>query len=384
MVQGVVQRVVSKIPADPVEAWMGRLDRNTQVANRSLFNRWMIWLRKQPGWEYVTPRDLLVRQLQAEDQYEVLDLLQRYISSLVMRKNSKWKAYSTVKSFFMHSRCVLPIDPSFKIRGDRPPVQAKLTLADILEAYHAAKSCYRSMILFKWQSFLDNERLIYVNDHCSDEIVKQMQMGICPIRFEVPGRKSSENDAEGTFYTFIGKDAIEALTQYFETERGWPKRGEPLWRQPNGFNIQKESFEMMWLRLFRRMGKIPKRRGPVGSRYGFNLHEMRDTATTHLHVNAKGDGLDMDCIKLWCGQVGQIDPLRYDKFYKEVEYVTDMYKIAEKHLNIVTGKPQEIKNLSKENEQLRNDLTKITQDLAALKGQFETAFEKKITNATNG
>lgn len=37
---------------------------------------------------------------------------------------------------------------------------------------------------------------------------------------------------------------------------------------------------------------------------------------------------------------------------------------------------------NQENEQLRNDLTKITQDLAALRGQFETAFEKKITNTT--
>ncbi|MGA2785840.1 MAG: zinc ribbon domain-containing protein, partial [Candidatus Bathyarchaeia archaeon] len=39
---------------------------------------------------------------------------------------------------------------------------------------------------------------------------------------------------------------------------------------------------------------------------------------------------------------------------------------------------------NQENEQLRNDLTKVTQDLAALKGQFEIAFEKKITNTANG
>lgn len=35
-----------------------------------------------------SPRDLLVRQLEAEDPYVVLDLVQGYVNSLVLRKSS--------------------------------------------------------------------------------------------------------------------------------------------------------------------------------------------------------------------------------------------------------------------------------------------------------
>ena len=68
--------------------------------------------------------------------------------------------------------------------------------------------------------------------------------------------------------------------------------------QHNGKPLHKATMESTWLRIFRHVGKIPRRKGPVGSRYGYNLHEMRDVATTYLHVKAKADGLDMDCVKL--------------------------------------------------------------------------------------
>ena len=315
--QRLVRRVASRVPSDPVEFWLLRLDLDSRKVCRSHFNRWMRWLHRQPGWEHVTGRDLIVRQLEAEDAYVLVDLLQAYVGSLVLRKSSKEKAYSVIRSYFRHNRCALPEDPSFRIKGDRPPVEAKLTVQDVVEAAHTATIRYRSIILFKWQSLLDNARIIYANQHCSDQIVKQMQSGVHPVRIDLPGRKEYENDTAGRFCTFIGKDALDALTNYFEQERGWPKPGEPLWMEHNGTPLEKATLESTWLRIFRHLGKISKRKGPLGTRYGLNLHEMRDVATSYLHVNAKADGLDMDCVKLWCGQVGEIDPLRYDKFYND-------------------------------------------------------------------
>jgi hypothetical protein len=102
-------------------------------------------------------------------------------------------------------------------------------------------------------------------------------------------------------------------------------------------SLAKAAFEATWLNLLRRAGKIPKKKGPPGSRYGFNLHEMRDEATTRLHTHAKNFGFDMDCVKLWCGQVGEVDPLKYDKFYRETEYVRQQYLIAEPYLNIISN-----------------------------------------------
>src|SRR5208282_5964730 len=133
-----VRRSAERVPEDPVTFWLTRLDLDTQKANRSQFNRWMNWLREQKGWETATPRELLIRHLEAQDEYVVLDLIQNYISTLILRKDSKKKSYSTIRSFFAHNRTPLPHDPSFHIRGDRPPVQAKLTVENVIESIHAA------------------------------------------------------------------------------------------------------------------------------------------------------------------------------------------------------------------------------------------------------
>ena len=215
----------------------------------------------------------MVRQLESEDGYLALDLLQAYVNTLVLRKSSKRKAYSVVKSFFIHNRRALPPDPSFRIRGDTPPVQAKLTTEEIADGIAAANLRNRSMILF----------------------------------------------------------------------------------------------EAAWLGVLRRIGKISKIKGPPGSRYGYNLHEMRDEATTRLHTHAKNRGFNMDCAKLWCGQVGEIDPLKYDKFYRDTDYVRQQYLLAESCLNIVSNPlavgPEEVLT----NPQFIESLVKNKQFLRALK-----------------
>ncbi len=77
------QRVSTRIPLDPVQFWLERLDKDTRPANRSHLERRMTWLRKQPGWDQVTPREVLIRHLDS-DSYFVLDLLQKYVNSLVL------------------------------------------------------------------------------------------------------------------------------------------------------------------------------------------------------------------------------------------------------------------------------------------------------------
>jgi hypothetical protein len=155
-----------------------------------------------------------------------------------------------IKSYFSHYRATLPLDPSFHIRDDFPPVQIELTAADILEVIHAADLRYRNMILVKWQSYSDNERLICANLHCGDQLVEHLQADIHPAKLDLPGRKSNENDPEGAFYTCIGSDSVTALREYFDEERGWPDRGEPIWTYPENHKaVTKPAFEATWLRL---------------------------------------------------------------------------------------------------------------------------------------
>jgi hypothetical protein len=273
------------------------------------------------------------------------------------------------------------VDPNFRIRGDKPPVQGKLGVGDIVEVYHAASPRNRSLVIFKWQSFLDSERLEYVNNQLAEHVVAEMKRGECPIKLDLPGRKENENDPEGTFYTYIHQDAIDALTRYWEEERGhWPRPGEALWtieglRKDTEGSLNKAAFEAMWLRLLRHTGKIPHKKGPLGTRYGFNMHEMRDAAATYLHVKAKTQGLDMDCVKFWSGRTAELDPNKYDKFYKDADWVRSQYELAAPYLNIISKPPteeQELKKLGRENEDLRSQITKVSQDMAQLRGQFET------------
>lgn len=162
----VLQRTVERVSQDPVGFWLSRMDPISHAGLKSNLNGWMRWLHKQPGWEGISERELLIKQLTAEDDYEILDLLLSYVNSLPYRKRSKQHIYSCVNSFFTHNRCPLPKDTSYRIRGDRPPVQAKLTIPDIVEALHGCNVKYRSIFLFKFQSMQDNARLRYLNLHC--------------------------------------------------------------------------------------------------------------------------------------------------------------------------------------------------------------------------
>jgi len=367
-------RPVSKVPLDPVEFWLSRLDWDSQRSYRSYLNRFLIWLRHQPGWGFVSPRDILVRQLQSEDPYEMLDLLQKHVGGLRARKASKRKIYTVVKSFFAHNRCALPSDPSFRIHSDVPPVVPRLSVENILEAYMAANLCYKSAIMVKWQAFLDSSRLVYVSQHLAEQVVSQIQQGVHPVRIDLPGRKSKEN--EGQFFSFIGRDAVDALVKYFEEDRGWPKAKDPIWLIRDRKPLSKLAFEMAWMRIMRRVGRVPKKQGPIGSRYGYNAHEMRDVAMSLCHTQVKKLGFDMDSAKFWAGQVGQVDPLKYDKFYEDSTYMRDQYLIAENCLNILSQKPTASPEQQKEIQTLRDEVRSLKQFEVDMRRELAEALDK--------
>jgi len=346
---------------DPVGFWLGRVSPNSRNTYGHGLRFFLRWLGGKPGWTGIDGRRLLERQLEAKDPYVVLDLLQEFVSGLDRTLNAKLAIYTTVRSFFIHNRCVLPQDSAFRIRSSRPPPVSKLTLENVQDLVKAANLRDRSLILVKWQAVLDNERLIYVGKHLSDQVVSQIRKEIHPVRLDIPNRKENEKP----YYTFISKDAREALIQYFDQERGWPKKGEPIWLEKGNAALSKTAFFWLWMALVRRIGLIPKKEGPAGSRYGFNPHEMRDIAKSLLHTEAKKDGFDMDCIEFWLGHT--VDPLGYDKFYENQEYVKKQYLIAEKYLNIISTPPgamnekeqNQLRGLMQEMEELKQDLLEI-------------------------
>ena len=278
----------------------------------------------------------------------------------------------------MHNRIELPSDRGFKIRASKPPVKAMLTLNHVLDIVKSANLRDRSMILAKWMSLQDTTRIMWVGSHVTDQIVKQIEAKTHPVRIDIPiGRKSNNSP----YYSYIGEDAVNALIEYFEKERDWPKKGEALWLEKPWKGIVRpltaQGFSQMWLRTTRRMGLVPKQRGPVGSRYGYNTHEMRDVAKSMLHVNAMKDGLGMDCVMFWMGHGYKVDPSGYDKFWENQEYVREQYLIAEKHLNIVSGggastpSREELKRQEQEILTMKGEVARLIQLVQELQQQTE-------------
>jgi len=357
-----------KVQRDPLGFWLGRLQPNTQRTVISDFNRFLEWLHTHEEWHGVDARGLIIRQLESDDPYEVLTLLQEYLATRKLTKNTNQRTYGSIRSYFLHNRCPLPQE-RFRVPGFRPPTLGRLTDHHVARIVAAAKPRDRSLILVKWMGLLDTEGVMWVGENLSDHIVSAIEAHECPIRIDLPGRKHMEN--ERRFYSFLGKDAIDMLVQYFEKdERGWPRKGEPLWLNKFGKPMRARTWPEFWLDLIRRAGLIPKMpQHDQGHRYGYNSHEMRDAARSLLHTRAKKDGLDLECAEFWMGHT--VDPLQYDKFYMDQDYMTAQYRIAEKHLNIISN-PQvssvELQKRDREFSELREKhdrLEELVQKIAS-------------------
>lgn len=323
-----------------------------------------------------TPEEAVAWARASPDKLDILDAIQGFVSQHSgLRHATQQFAYSAIRSFFMHNRVSLPQDASFRIRSDTAAVERHLTIENVKELLGLATQPMRSMILVKWMGLLDTQGLIYLSRATDDEAVKNrarilsaLQTNETIVRVNMPGRKKMRN-LHG-FYTFIGADALESLRDYFERERGWPRPEEPMWiysyALAKGRVITKQGFNASWLRLLRRAGLIPRRPGKLAARYGFGVHNTRDLAISLLNTVA---GLNPLCPEFWAGH--DIDPLGYNQFYNiKPDYVLEQYRLAEPHLNIVSMSATEQEN-AKEMESLREEVAK-------LRGQFETILKTKF------
>jgi hypothetical protein len=70
----------------------------------------------------------------------------------------------------------------------------------------------------------------------------------------------------------------------------------------------------------------------TGTRYGYNLHELRDLARSLLE-KAKEDGFNTNSAEYWMGHT--VDPFFYNKVWKiDPDYNLKQYGIAEKYLSL--------------------------------------------------
>lgn len=303
-------------------------------------------------------------------QYEILSTVEFYVNHVLIGSYGyKQQPIVAVRSFFAWNHAELPRNPQFKIRADYETQSGKLTAEAVRDIIKACKVRDRSLYLTKWMAFLDWEGLEYINTNYAYEVGKQIKEGkelLGP--FEIPGRKQESGKPRGKFYTFIGKDAALALREYFETERGYPAEGEPLWlptkttrkKIPKIRPIGKAAMTMNWLYMVRRVGLTPKQEGKSSAyRTGFAGHETRDAARSLIH-KCKLQGFDLDCAEFFMGHVSRLDPNKYDKFYLDKAYVKEQYLIVQPYLNIISNWQPEIQQIRDEQREWFTRFEKAT------------------------
>lgn len=327
------------------------MDPSSHKQYRATFAMTMEWLRTEPGYADITPSLLLKmqrannhRQPSDEDptpELTIPKLLKNWVNDQPVRLKTKNSRWAIVKSFFKYNDCPFPDPRSVTLRSEKPPTPSRLTIDIICQAITAAKLRDKSWLLVKWMSFQDQARLDYINRNLASHIVQEIRAGKTIIRLDLLGRKREKG--KRPYFTFMGKDAVDALREYFDKERagGWPGPGEPIWLNNEGKPFGYSMYHEIWTGLMRRLGHIhTKRRGKgrakVDTRYGFGQHEFRDVGVSYLHTNAKRDGLDLDFVHFMMGHTKGLDPNKYDRFFEDANYGLEQYRIAERYLNIIS------------------------------------------------
>ena len=312
------------------ENWMSRLSASTQIAQGSYFQIFMRWVKQKGGkFSEYTPDQLIEYQKQTSNgsQYDILDVLaQPYVRQAEGTFNTKRVRYSNIRSFFAHNRAELPKDPNFKIRPDRQPIYGELLPDEIKKNILASNKAYQAAFMVMFQSAMDQEMFSYWNMNGYDNLMAQLNSHELIIKIELPGRKANKNIKP--FYTFFGKDGIDAVRNWLKDR---PEDAKAIITDQFGGPIQKASLQHYWLRHLRVLGLAPPITKTKRNRTGKSLHEMRDTFRTLWSKSPADHKVGEYCMG------HSIDPLNYDKSFRDVEYYKDEYMKAVPYLNLLSS-----------------------------------------------
>jgi polyhydroxyalkanoate synthesis regulator phasin len=319
-----------KVEKSPTVAnWLGRLGEGSRRSRIYEFGYFMGWVAENGGkFAGMTPDELITYQKAAtnSNQYDVLDMVQRYVQGFNGRLGTKKLKVGMIRSFFLHNRAPLPQDPSFNLRGDRPPVFGELKPEEIKAVVLSSRPMYQAIFLCMLEGAMDQESLLYWSTNGLAELREDLEKGSGVIKVKLPGRKSMRN--ERPFYTLIGGDAKRALEKWM-SER--PRDGgDSIFIDQFGGPLAKSSVKLYWRNHMRRIGLIPTGK-PMTERFGKSLHELRDTFRTQWSLSGAAPHIG----EYLMGHV--VDDLGYDKSPNNEAYVLSQYRKALPYLNVMSS-----------------------------------------------
>lgn len=323
-----------KFNTPKVEVWLGRLGPDTARVNGTIFNNFMRWVRVKGGeFKDYTPEDFIAYQMEATNsqRYKIVDLLQRFINSEERRAGYKRKIRSTIRSFFAHSRCELPKDPRFIIRGDEQRVIGTLTLEEVKTLILRCNPAYQAIFLSMFQGGMGLAEVEYWSNNGYEELEEQLsdkKVGV--IRVSLPGRKKARN--ERPYYTLLGSDAIDAIRGWLEIR---PSEAEAIFTNKYGGPITKNAIGLYWRRHLRDLGMITKKyNNDKSNRYGKNPHELR----TLFRSQWEKTPAKISVAEYLMGH--QVDPLDYNQAFKDEAWTRKQYELALPMIQIMSsGQP---------------------------------------------
>ncbi len=337
-----------------VERWLERLAPSTAKIQRNYFTKFTGWLKVNGGaFKDYTPDMLIDYQRKSGNgsSYDIVDVIQLYIAQCKGRQSTKTARYNNVRSFFKHNRCSLPEDPSFKIRSNTPPVMGTLTVDEIKRTILSCNKAYMAIYLSMFQGAMDQESFVFWNNNGYDSLMTQLNNNANIIKIDLPGRKSNRN--KKPFYTFIGSDAVAAIKNWLQIR---PENARTIFTNQYGRQQDKQDLKQYWLARIRKIGLVEQEKGkPNTHRTGKNLHEMRDVWRSLWSKSPASHTVS----EYLMGHI--IDPLNYDKSFRDVDFYQNEYEKALPMLQIMSrGEPFGQVD-SSEVEELRQQLAEAKQ-----------------------
>jgi len=321
-----------------VEKWL--LDK----ARKSVFTRqvyehhiyhYFRWLKAKG---FATARELLdnYRGLKKENrEYEHIDLAKEYLlTGRLSTKSYKFREQSwrAIRSFYEFNRCPLPrekVDLTIS-EVDEKRLREKqglevMTLEDVKKLIAPAKIRDKAMLLILLHSGMRiGEFVDQFNTEEVKSVLKQLREGKCPIKINLIASRHNRPQ----YFTFIGRDAIDALKDYLNWRRDETGReikdGEPLFisQKRNPANRQ----------VIERQIRVLKRQTGLTNRE-FTPHTFRDIFKTECSHRGVKDIIS----EFFIGHT--LDALGYnqlDKLYPK-DFETEYAKV-EPALNIISFK----------------------------------------------
>lgn len=278
------------------------------------------------------PDELIEWQVSNPASYELLDIVQDWVRKKEGTYNYKLKCYGTIRSFFNHNRATLPNDPGFHVRSEKPRVTSILDVDLFRRVLAACNPLYRAILLSMFQGGMGPAELIYWSENGLGSLREQLREEVRFIRIDLPGRKKSRNNR--LYYTFIGKDAQDVIKKWLETRPNVENSHifVTQFNNPITYKAMQQYFHNKILTL----GIIKKKGSNSGNRYGINLHELRDLFRTRWEKS----GAAGTAAEYFMGHV--VDPLEYNKAYRDETFARSHYRRAEPWLNILTQDPEKV------------------------------------------